>query len=128
MFHGTYAIASEVAPQPPSSADVRWPPPKRHRLGSSQLRQIRCSYVVFNLQRVATLLATVFHTSGTKLAVTASPQCRPSLLDDFLAELYLLFADYVLKKPFYDLGQPVHGCDEFVQQLEETVGRMFSNY
>jgi hypothetical protein len=36
-------------------------------------------------------------------------------LEKFLSDVYILYADYCLKNPFYELEQPIHNnCERFV--------------
>lgn len=53
--------------------------------------------------------------------VISSPSSDDAVLDAFLATTYQLFADYVLKNPFYDLEQPIHGCEKFQTHLEQAI-------
>eukprot|EP01125_Pyxidicula_operculata_P011894 TRINITY_DN3892_c0_g1_i1.p1 TRINITY_DN3892_c0_g1~~TRINITY_DN3892_c0_g1_i1.p1 ORF type:complete len:102 (-),score=0.06 TRINITY_DN3892_c0_g1_i1:150-455(-) len=64
--------------------------------------------------------------TGTKFIVTAAPGQDEKLLDNFLSQLYQLYADYVLKNPFYDLEQPIHNCYKFQVNLEMLVTELFT--
>ncbi len=44
-------------------------------------------------------------------------------LDDVLHKVYELFADYVLKNPFYELEQPVQ-CEKFDLMLDRALRLM----
>jgi hypothetical protein len=48
--------------------------------------------------------------ADTKFFVIADPNHAD--LDSFLQRVYTLYADYVLKNPFYELEQPIR-CEQF---------------
>ena len=52
--------------------------------------------------------------TGLKFFLTADPDSKH--LDQVLKEVYVLYSDYVLKNPFYELDMPIH-CDKFDQKL-----------
>lgn len=88
-----------------------------------------------------------FHQLGTKFVVTCSLDQTESALDrcasvylvlsstmpliqyllknSFLSRLYELYADYVLKNPFYDLEQPIHNCEKFQIHLKTLIDQSF---
>ena len=39
-------------------------------------------------------------------------------LDAVLREVYVLYSDYVLKNPFYEMDMPIN-CERFTQKLEK---------
>ena len=45
-----------------------------------------------------------------------SPESPPSGASQVLKEVYVLYSDFVLKNPFYELDMPIH-CDKFDQRL-----------
>ena len=52
--------------------------------------------------------------TGLKFFLTADPDSRN--LDAVLREVYVLYSDYVLKNPFYELDQPIQ-CERFVERV-----------
>ena len=52
--------------------------------------------------------------TGLKFFLTADPESKH--LDQVLKEVYVLYSDFVLKNPFYELDMPIH-CDKFDQKL-----------
>lgn len=56
--------------------------------------------------------------TGTKIFVTARPGTRD--LDAFLRRVYVAYADYVLKNPFYTLDQPIR-VEKFDRAIEDIV-------
>ncbi|KNC51044.1 trafficking protein particle complex subunit 4 [Thecamonas trahens ATCC 50062] len=97
FFHGIHAIAAQVAPV----------------AGSSGVEEIEASTVKLRCFQALT---------GTKFFVTASPS--QASLDVFLSQVYEYYADFVLKNPFYELEQPIQGCDKFVAHLDALVASL----
>ena len=52
--------------------------------------------------------------TGLKFFLTADPDSKH--LDAVLREVYVLYSDYVLKNPFYELDMPIH-CERFDEKL-----------
>jgi len=102
VFHGMYAITSQLAPTKETSSGIR-------SLESDCMR-LRCYQSV----------------TGTKFIVTAATSQNELVLDNFLSQLYQLYADYVLKNPFYDLEQPIHNCHKFQLNLDLLVAEIFN--
>lgn len=73
--------------------------------GSSQMTELEADGFV--LQSFDTL-------TGLKFFLTADPDSRN--LDAVLREVYVLYSDYVLKNPFYELDQPIQ-CERFVERV-----------
>jgi len=101
VFHGMYAIASQLAPTRQVSSGLI-------SFESDDMR-LRCFQSV----------------TGTKFVVTCSLDQTESALDSFLSRLYELYADYVLKNPFYDLEQPIHNCEKFQIHLKTLIDQSF---
>jgi len=57
-------------------------------------------------------------TTGTKFYMVAEP--NQSDLDSILQKIYNLYADYVLKNPFYELEQPIR-CEQFDIELTKLI-------
>ncbi len=60
---------------------------------------------------------------GIKFLLTADP--NSSNLEATLIQVYQLYADYVLKNPFYDLDMPIH-CALFETFLDKLVAERSS--
>ena len=54
--------------------------------------------------------------TGLKFFVTAEPDSRKNELDAVLREVYVLYSDFVLKNPFYEVDMPIH-CEKFDARL-----------
>ena len=80
--------------------------------GSSKMVELECDGFV--LQSFDTL-------TGLKFFITADPDSRH--LDAVLKEVYVLYSDYVLKNPFYELDMPIQ-CEKF----DEKVMKLASDY
>lgn len=91
-FHSLYAISSQLAP-----------------VTSSGIEAVDTDS--FALQCFQT-------PTGIKFIVSARPGARR--LDEFLRKIYELYADYVLKNPFYETDQPIR-CDKFDSAIEAYV-------
>mmetsp|Transcript_10232 Transcript_10232/g.20047 ORF Transcript_10232/g.20047 Transcript_10232/m.20047 type:complete len:134 (-) Transcript_10232:206-607(-) len=94
-FHSLYAIAAQISPVP----------------GSSGIEVLQADS--FCLHCFQTL-------TGIKFFVTADPGAKD--LETFLRSVYELYADYVLKNPFYELDQVIK-CDLFDIHLDALVSR-----
>eukprot|EP00741_Cyanophora_paradoxa_P016592 tig00020930_g16022.t1 len=60
--------------------------------------------------------------TGTTFFVTADPTQQN--LDVVLRAIYELYADYVLKNPFYDIDQVIKNCDLFELNLEKLIAEV----
>jgi len=49
-------------------------------------------------------------------AIVVDPDSKH--LDAVLREVYVLYSDYVLKNPFYELDMPIH-CEHFDEKLSK---------
>mmetsp|Transcript_18699 Transcript_18699/g.44004 ORF Transcript_18699/g.44004 Transcript_18699/m.44004 type:complete len:138 (-) Transcript_18699:76-489(-) len=97
-FHGLHAISSQLAPVVSGGIE-------------------RLDAATFSLQCFQT-------PTGIKFFCTARPGTTG--LDDILKVVYGLFADYVLKNPFYELDMPIR-CDLFDRALEGYVKSLFGD-
>ena len=59
--------------------------------------------------------------TGVKFVVTATQGTTD--LDLLLQNIYELYADYVLKNPFYEMEMPIR-CDLFNKHLDKLITRM----
>ena len=94
-FHGIHAIASKVSP----TSDKR----------STGIEQLETE--TFKLSCLQT-------PTGLKLLIITDPGHVGS--ENHLARIYSLYADYVMKSPFYQPEMPIR-CDLFEQKLLSTV-------
>ena len=60
---------------------------------------------------------------GLKFFVLAKPGSTD--LDQVLRNIYILYTDYVLKNPFYELDQPIR-CSLFSQNIQSLSERFMS--
>ena len=61
------------------------------------------------IQRIETssfVLYSLCSLTGVKFVITSTPDTEG--VEKFAASIYELYADYVLKNPFYELDQPIH--------------------
>jgi hypothetical protein len=56
--------------------------------------------------------------TGVKFLMLAEP--RAAGLEALLRQVYCLYADYVLKNPFYEADMPIQ-CDRFTAKVDELV-------
>ena len=94
-FHGLHAIATQIAPVESRGIE---------RLETDTLR-LQC----FQTQ------------TGMKFVLTASQGTAD--MDVLLQGVYDLYADYVLKNPFYEMEMPIR-CDLFDRHLDKLITRM----
>jgi hypothetical protein len=97
-FHGLYAITSQISPANSPSGGT-----------SSGIQVMETD--TFKLQSFQT-------PTGIKFYVIAEPNSQG--LEQLLKTIYELYADYVLKNPFYELEQPIR-CEQFDIQLEKLL-------
>lgn len=94
-FHGLHAIAAQVAP-----------------VASGGIESLETdTFTLFCFQTL----------TGVKFVVTASPGTPD--LDSFLRGIYDLYADYVLKNPFFEMDMPIR-CELFNKNLDKMVQRV----
>eukprot|EP00128_Syssomonas_multiformis_P003909 Colp12_sorted_trinity150504_noHs@21160 len=96
MFHSLYAITSKVSPENKSS-------------GIEVLETD-----TFRLQCFQTL-------TGTKFFVIAAPEDKG--LDSVLKQINELYADFVLKNPFYSLEMPIR-----IDLFDQTLSKLINDY
>jgi hypothetical protein len=91
-FHGLHAIATQIAP-----------------VVSAGIEGLQTD--TFKLQCFQSL-------TGVKFVVTATPETMD--LDALLKSIYELYADYVLKNPFYESEMPIR-CELFNKNLDRLM-------
>lgn len=95
IWHSVCAIASQLSPVP------------------------ECAGV--NLLEAETFDLHCFQsTTGTKFVLIVEPKTQN--IPAFLTKLYELYADFVLKNPFYEVEMPIR-CDLFEEHTEAAVQR-----
>mmetsp|Transcript_32861 Transcript_32861/g.75151 ORF Transcript_32861/g.75151 Transcript_32861/m.75151 type:complete len:137 (-) Transcript_32861:42-452(-) len=92
-FHSIHAIAGRITPVPPRNG----------------IELIETD--TFRMQCYQTM-------TGLKFLLTADPHAVG--LDAVLHNVYALYADYVLKNPFYELEMPIN-CTLFDQNLQRLM-------
>eukprot|EP00123_Amoebidium_parasiticum_P015746 comp23129_c3_seq1/m.37299 comp23129_c3_seq1/g.37299 ORF comp23129_c3_seq1/g.37299 comp23129_c3_seq1/m.37299 type:complete len:146 (-) comp23129_c3_seq1:53-490(-) len=99
MFHGLYAITAKVAPT--------------KRSGGIEVLEGD----TFKLHCLQTQ-------TGTKFLVITDP--KQNNLDAILRGLYILYADYALKNPFYSMENPIR-CELFDLNIADFIDRIESS-
>ena len=97
-FHSLHAIAAEASPL----------------AGDGGIREIRAGGLVLQCLQTVT---------GMKLVLTAEPSTAEAIdLAQVLRDIYILYAECVLKDPFYELEMPIRS-DLFVQAVDALIDR-----
>jgi hypothetical protein len=94
-FHGLHAIAAQIAP-----------------VVSAGIEKLQTD--TFKLQCFQSL-------TGVKFVITATPDTTD--LDSLLKTVYEIYADYVLKNPFYEMEMPIR-CELFNKHMDKLISRM----
>ncbi|KAK8798515.1 hypothetical protein WA538_005243 [Blastocystis sp. DL] len=92
-FHGLTAIATQIAPTK----------------NSQGISYVLADTVAFHSYRTPT---------GVKILVISKPSILK--LNALLDEIYTLYADYVMKNPFYELEMPIR-CALFEEKLDALI-------
>ncbi|KAF2109494.1 cis-golgi transport protein particle complex subunit [Lophiotrema nucula] len=110
-FHGMHAITKQLCPAPPVAADkansTLAPSPFINR--ASGLEVLETSH--FRMQCFQTQ-------TGVKFLLFTEPQ-QPNM-DAMVKKIYELYADYVMKNPFYTVEMPIR-CEKFDRGLDGFV-------
>lgn len=91
-FHGLHAIATQIAP-----------------IVSAGIEKLQTD--TFKLQCFQSL-------TGVKFVITATPDSTE--LEPLLKSIYEIYADYVLKNPFYEMEMPIR-CELFNKHLDRLI-------
>ena len=91
-FHGLHAIATQIAP-----------------IVSAGIEKLQTD--TFKLQCFQSL-------TGVKFVITATPDSTD--LEPLLKSIYEIYADYVLKNPFYEMEMPIR-CELFNKHLDRLI-------
>lgn len=106
-FHGVHAITARLNPlkhtQPPPPAGSRPEPPSGLEMLETENFRMQC----FNTQ------------TGTKFLLFTDT-LQTGISDATMRRVYELYADYVMKNPFYQLEMPVR-CDMFDRKLNSYI-------
>ncbi|KAK8797822.1 hypothetical protein WA171_005353 [Blastocystis sp. BT1] len=92
-FHGLTAIATQIAPTK----------------NSQGISYVLADTIALHSYRTPT---------GIKFLIVSKPSILS--LDTILDEIYTLFADYVMKNPFYELEMPIR-CVLFEEKLDALI-------
>ncbi|KAF1975831.1 Sybindin-like protein [Bimuria novae-zelandiae CBS 107.79] len=113
-FHGMHAITKSLCPNPPvppppssTNAASLAPSPFTHR--ATGLEVLETSQ--FRMQCFQTL-------TGIKFLLFTEPQ-QPNI-DTMMKKIYELYADFVMKNPFYTVEMPIR-CEKFDRGLDGFV-------
>ncbi|KAF2869371.1 Sybindin-like protein [Massariosphaeria phaeospora] len=112
-FHGMHAITKQLCPapslpaHPSSNAAVLAPSPFSNR--ATGIEVLESSH--FRIQCFQTL-------TGTKFLLFTEPQ-QPNI-DSMIRKIYELYADFVMKNPFYTVEMPIR-CEKFDRALDGFV-------
>ncbi|CAG8959973.1 hypothetical protein HYFRA_00012690, partial [Hymenoscyphus fraxineus] len=104
-FHGIHAISTRLNPLLPSdtpSTSSRPPPPSGIEVLETENFRLQCFQTL----------------TGTKFLLFTEPQ-QPNI-EKIMAMIYGLYADYVMKNPFYSLEMPVR-CEGWERRLVREV-------
>ena len=121
-FHGVHAITRSLCPAPAIAASVDLSATSTTAADSAFLSpQAAAKAQLTGLEVLETALfrLTCFQTTtGTKFLLFTEPQ-QPNV-DVIMKRIYELYADYVMKNPFYSLEMPVR-CEAFDRHLTAYV-------
>ncbi|KAF2663071.1 trafficking protein-like protein particle complex subunit 4 [Lophiostoma macrostomum CBS 122681] len=112
-FHGMHAITKQLCPvpltpaNPSGNAAILAPTPFGSR--PTGIEVLESSH--FRMQCFQTL-------TGTKFLLFTEPQ-QPNI-DSMMKKIYELYADYVMKNPFYTVEMPIR-CEKFDRGLDGFV-------
>ncbi|KAJ4372168.1 hypothetical protein N0V83_003941 [Neocucurbitaria cava] len=113
-FHGMHAITANISPVPPasnpsSSTSTSSQTPTTFPVRATGLEVLESSH--FRIQCFQTQ-------TGTKFLLFTEPQ-QPNV-DTMIKKIYELYADYVMKNPFYTVEMPIR-CEKFDRGLDGFV-------
>lgn len=118
MFYPLFAIASQLSPEPKSSGI---------EILEADTFKLHCFQTLTGSICNTTNCYPPFHRmfcfflAGVKFMVVAEP--THSGMDQLLKKIYELYADYVLKNPFYSLEMPIR-CELFDANLQSLLEQM----
>lgn len=116
MFYPLFAIASQLSPEVKSSGI---------EILEADTFKLHCfqtltgeSIIQFHTEQTYILFFVVVFVAGVKFIIVA--ETIQSGLDVLLRKIYELYADYVLKNPFYSLEMPIR-CELFDANLQSLL-------
>ncbi|KAF2636713.1 Sybindin-like protein [Massarina eburnea CBS 473.64] len=108
-FHGMHEITKQLCPNPPPPTIPSNTAPTPFAARATGLEVLETSQ--FRMQCFQTL-------TGVKFLLFTEPQ-QPNI-DTILKKIYELYADFVMKNPFYTVEMPVR-CEKFDRGLDGFV-------
>eukprot|EP00736_Rhodelphis_marinus_P014511 Rmarinus@m.18034 len=96
-FHAMQGIAKQLSPVPSK--------------GSYSLKNVSSDTFTLQARQCAT---------GVKFLLLADPQTTQHQMEGVLDSIYELYADYVMKNPFYEVDQPIR-CQLFDLHLDKLM-------
>jgi hypothetical protein len=105
-FHGVHAITRSLTPAPLHAAN---PAPQGFPVRPSGIEVLESSHFRLNCFQTAT---------GTKFLLLTEP-AQPNV-DVIIRKVYELYADFVMKNPFYTVEMPIR-CHKFDVALDSFV-------
>ena len=113
-FYSMWTIARQIAPVASSGIKVLEADGfKLHSFVSPTGTQPSMEQITLRMKLTFVCIGTFFFVITDPATYSADPE---------LARLYELYADYVLKNPFYEIEQPIN-CSQFDLQLEAFVAQ-----
>lgn len=118
MFYPLFAIASQLSPEPKSSGI---------EILEADTFKLHCFQTLTGIPNHLILLGKkhffycFFFHSGVKFMVVS--ETSQSGVDSLLKRIYELYADYVLKNPFYSLEMPIR-CELFDTNLQALLDQV----
>lgn len=106
-FHSVHALTTRLCPTTPQP-----PPPGERPSPPSGIEVLETEN--FRLQCFETL-------TGTKFLLFTDPMQNQIAVDGIIRKIYELYADYVMKNPFYTVDNPVR-CEQFDRKLAQYLG------
>ncbi|KAF1944167.1 trafficking protein particle complex subunit 4 [Clathrospora elynae] len=113
-FHGMHAITAQLSPIPPAR-----PPPLSTANPATTLQTFPVHATGIEVLESSHFRIQCFQTqTGVKFLLFTEPQ-QPNV-DTMIKKIYELYADYVMKNPFYTVEMPIR-CEKFDRGLDGFV-------
>lgn len=90
---------------------------------SKQMAPVRGCTGIQKIETSSFMLYSLCSLTGVKFVVTSTPETQG--VEKFAASIYELYADYVLKNPFYELDQPIN-VELFSNSVDKIVATSYS--
>ena len=90
---------------------------------SKQMAPVRGCTGIQKIETSSFMLYSLCSLTGVKFVVTSTPGTQG--VEKFAASIYELYADYVLKNPFYELDQPIN-VELFSNSVDKIVATSYS--